>query len=168
MSHDLTIEVQETVAGAVDVAALERLVQAALEGDAVEDGAALTLVIAGDELLRSLNREHRDVDEPTDVLSFPASELAEGEDAFPTAEGTSEAGPRYLGDIAVSVETVRRQAPEAGLTLEVELQHVVLHGLLHLLGYDHETPEDRALMRAREEALLGPEIHAHDASHTDD
>src|SRR5690606_31029494 len=127
-------------------------------------GAGLSLVVAGDELLQSLNREHRDVDAPTDVLSFPASELADGEDPFPAPEGQ----PRYLGDIAVSVETVRRQAPEVGLTLELELQHVVLHGLLHLLGYDHETPEEQSVMRAREEGLLGAEIHAHDASHTDE
>ena len=60
----------------------------------------------------------------------------------------------------MSVETVARQAVETELTLEEELRHVVLHGLLHLLGYDHDTAEGEAAMREREEAALGPRIHA--------
>src|SRR5690606_41975511 len=71
-------------------------------------GAGLSLVVAGDELLQSLNREHRDVDAPTDVLSFPASELADGEEPFPAPEGQ----PRYLGDIAVSVERSEEHTSE--------------------------------------------------------
>jgi probable rRNA maturation factor len=122
-----------------------------LEEDGIEDGAGVTLLLAGDELLQDLNREHRDADEPTDVLSFPASE---GE-SFP---GEPEPA-RYLGDIAVSLPMVRRQVEAAWILPADELQHVVLHGLLHLLGYDHETPEDDARIRAREELVLGPEIH---------
>lgn len=123
-----------------------------LREEQIADGTAATLLLAGDELLRELNREHRGSDEPTDVLSFPA---AEGE-AFP---GEPDEAP-YLGDIAVSVPMVRRQAVAASMAPGEELRHVVLHGLLHLLGYDHETPEDDAQMRAREEAVLGAEIHA--------
>jgi probable rRNA maturation factor len=127
------------------------LLEHVLEEDGVEDGAGVTLLLAGDELLQELNREHRGIDEPTDVLSFPASE---GE-AFPVEPGQG----RYLGDIAVSLPMVRRQVETAWILPADELQHVVLHGLLHLLGYDHETPEDDARMRAREELVLGPEIH---------
>jgi probable rRNA maturation factor len=112
----------------------------------------VTVILAGDELLQQLNREHRDLDEPTDVLSFPA---AEGEQ-FP---GEPEQAP-YLGDIAISVPRVRQQALAASMDAEEELRHVVLHGLLHLMGYDHETPEDDRRMRTREEAVLGPGIHA--------
>lgn len=115
-------------------------------------GAAVTVLLATDERLRALNRDHRGLDEPTDVLSFPAEEG----DAFPTPPGE----PRYLGDIAVSLAAIERQARTAGLDPALELAHVVVHGLLHLLGHDHETPEDDAAMRAREEALLGPAIHA--------
>lgn len=123
-----------------------------LEEDGIQDGAGVTLLLAGDELLQELNREHRGIDETTDVLSFPASE---GE-AFPGEPGQG----RYLGDIAVSMPMVRRQVEMSWILPADELQHVVLHGLLHLLGYDHETREDEARMRAREELALGPEIHA--------
>ena len=118
---------------------------------------ALGLLFAGDEMLWRLNREHRGIDEPTDVLSFPD----EGRERAPSPEG----GPRYLGDIAVSFETVGRQAAAAGLTLDQELRHVILHGLLHLLGYDHETVRAEAVMRRREEALLGPRIHLDGGAH---
>ena len=132
-----------------------------LTEEAVEDETGLTVVLAGDELLQELNREHRDLDEPTDVLSFPAEE---GE-PFP---GEPEQA-RYVGDIAVSVARVTRQAEAASIAADLELRHVLVHGLLHLLGYDHETPEDDAHMRAREEAVLGAAIHAGraDEAHSD-
>ena len=85
--------------------------------------------------VRELNRRFRGLDAPTDVLSFP------------------EDGPsrRLLGELIVSVDTARRQAAEQGHPLETELRILILHGLLHLLGWDHET--DAGEMRAKEEAL---------------
>jgi len=133
-------------------AELASLAEELLESEGLDDAAEVTVLLGGVVLLRELNREHRGMDEPTDVLSFPASE---GEE-FPAVPGE----PRYLGDIAISVPTVRENALAAHLAPELELRHVVVHGLLHLLGYDHETPDDDALMRAREEQALGPEIHA--------
>ena len=154
----------------VDIEALRSLCSRVLEEESADDAAGLTIVFADDELLRSLNRAHRDLDVPTDVLSFPAWEsgLDDGDEFAPpeVPRDADEPGP-YLGDIAVSVETAARQAAEAGLTIEQELAHLVLHGLLHLLGYDHQAPEDDARMRAREEAVLGPAIHASSA-HADD
>jgi probable rRNA maturation factor len=145
----------------VDVAALEAMVAAALADDAVEEGAALTLLLADDAELRALNREHRSADEPTDVLSFPADEG----DVFPG--DAADADARYLGDIAISLDTVRRQAADLGLAFDLELRHVALHGVLHLLGYDHATPDDEAAMRAREERVLGATIHADARRHED-
>jgi probable rRNA maturation factor len=84
----------------------------------------LAVVLAGDRLLRRLNREYRGKDQPTDVLSFPG--------------GGGEAG---LGDVVISVETARRNARGLGRTLPQELDVLVLHGLLHVLGYDHETDD---------------------------
>lgn len=154
----------------VDVEAVRALCARVLEEEEIEDASGLTIVFTGDELLRSLNREHRDLDVPTDVLSFPAWESGlEADDEFAPPEVPRDAddpGP-YLGDIAISVETAARQAAEAGLAVEQELSHLVLHGLLHLLGYDHETAEDDAAMRAREEAVLGAAIHTSSA-HADD
>ena len=169
----IAIEAEGVEPGArasVDVEAIRALCVRVLEEEEIEDASALTIVFAGDELLRSLNREHRDIDVPTDVLSFPAWESGlEADDEFAPPEvprDADEPGP-YLGDIAISVETAARQASEANLTIEQELAHLVLHGLLHVLGYDHETPEDDAEMRAREEGILGPAIHASNA-HADD
>ena len=93
------------------------------------------------------------------MLAFPAEEgdtLPQDDDKPPLP---------FLGDIAVAVPAVRRQADDAGLTFEDELRHVVLHGLLHLLGYDHAYANDTVAMREREEAVLGEAIHAAGGGH---
>jgi len=159
MTYLINLDIDDEVEPRVDAAALSAMLEQVLAADAVEDGATLALVLSDDVLLQELNLRHREVDAPTDVLSFPADE---GED-LPQHEGE----PRYLGDIVVSVESVERQAAEVGLTAQAELAHVVLHGLLHLLGYDHEEPEEEAVMKAREEAVLGASIHAGRAAHDD-
>lgn len=156
---DVDVTVADAFADEVSAEGVAALLRRVIEDEGVEDGAGLAVEIADDALLHELNRAHRDVDAPTDVLSFAAEE---GE-AFPAAPGE----PRYLGDIAVSVETVRRNAADAGLTTAQEVDHVLVHGLLHLLGYDHETDEDEAAMRAREERTLGAAIHASGARHED-
>jgi probable rRNA maturation factor len=87
----------------------------------------VTIAFVSDRRMRELNKSFRGVDKTTDVLSFPA-----GQDCF-TDSGTN------LGDIAISVERAERQAQENGLTLNQEVSQLILHGLLHLCGYDHET-----------------------------
>jgi probable rRNA maturation factor len=129
--------------------------------------AALSVRLAGDELLRELNRAYRGLDEPTDVLSFPLEEgAAEDGEPFPAPPDAAEAGaPRELGDIAISVESAARQAEAAGRPLVRELRHLALHGLLHVLGHDHESPAEERELRALEERYLGAGIHderAHD------
>ncbi len=151
MPHEIGVEFDGPARGRLDGATFVELIEGVLTAEA-SDHVTLSLLIAGDQLLRRLNREHRAVDEPTDVLSF-AEEIGE---LLPSPEG----GPRYLGDIAVSIEMAATQAQAAGLTLDQELRHLVLHGLLHLLGYDHETEEAGAGMHEREEAVLGSAIHA--------
>lgn len=122
---------------------------------------ALSVRLAGDALLHELNRTHRDLDEPTDVLSFPLEEgAAEEGRAFPVAPDAADgAGARELGDIAISVETAARQAAAAGRALDAELRHLALHGLLHLLGRDHESAAEERELRAIEERYLGAGIH---------
>lgn len=156
MKHHVTIEVDGAHEVAVVAAALQALLRDALgrEHD-LQGEAALTVLVTGDERLRELNREHREIDETTDVLSFPADEG----DEFPASPSTPDGEPRYLGDIAVSLPEVARKASAAGIDETLELRHVVLHGLLHLLGYDHESDEQAAEMVAREEAVLGTAIH---------
>lgn len=103
----------------------------------------VSVALVDDEGIRRLNRDFRGVDAPTDVLSFPMDD--------PRQSGDAEA---LLGDIVVSVETASRQGEEFGHGLTREIGYLVAHGLLHLLGYDHETPQDKARMREAEERLL--------------
>ncbi|MEZ4554596.1 MAG: rRNA maturation RNase YbeY [Dehalococcoidia bacterium] len=165
MAADIAFDFDERLSAddrwVADRAALLGFANELLDAEGVDESVEVAVLLGGAELLQELNREHRGINEPTDVLSFPASEGTE----FPVIPGE----PRYLGDIAISVPTVRENAAAAGMTAEMELRHVLLHGLLHLLGYDHETPEDDALMRGREESILGPEVHTGrgDGGHTD-
>lgn len=106
----------------------------------------LSVTFVDDAAIQELNREHRGLDRPTDVLSFPQLEPGEAPPPPPL--------PIALGDLVVSVPTARRQAEEYGHGLERELGFLLAHGLLHLLGEDHETPEQEERMRARQRALL--------------
>ena len=93
--------------------------------------ATLTITFIRDRLMRQLNRVYRGLDKPTDVLSFAYHESA---DSFAIDETA-----QHLGDLVISVETAARYAKELGLAFERELEHLVIHGALHLAGYDHET-----------------------------
>jgi len=146
------IELQHEVdVAGIDTLALERLASRALEAESVAAPAELSILLADDATIHELNRTYRDTDAPTDVLSF-----AQGEgDAFAQPEGTA----RHLGDVAISVDTARRQAADYAVTLQDELAHLLVHGILHLLGYDHEQPDDAAAMRLQEERVLGAAHH---------
>lgn len=107
---------------------------------------AVDVLLADDKMLRRLNREFRGKDKATDVLSFPAAAEMAGEFA-----GGCHAGGCHAGDLAISVDTAARQAREHGHSLRDEVRVLLLHGLLHLSGMDHET--DRGEMAAREAEL---------------
>ncbi len=120
---------------------LERAAEVVLHAQSAAQ-ADLTLLVTGDERLRELNREFLGIDAPTDVLSFPADET------------DPETGRRYLGDVAISLPRAKAQALSGGHALEQELQLLVVHGVLHLLGHDHARPEEKARMwTAQAEAL---------------
>ncbi|GAB4328485.1 MAG: rRNA maturation RNase YbeY [Dehalococcoidia bacterium] len=149
--YDISIEVTVDPAGA-DIGALRVLAERVMRGEQVEDGTGLSVLITGDAPIRELNRQFLGVDEPTDVLSFPdeAADFVEAD------------GPPYLGDIAISLETAKRQAADLEHSLDAELAHLLVHGILHLCGYDHvdDAGEERR-MRAREEHYLGDLSAAH-------
>lgn len=105
----------------------------------------LGIVVADDERLRDLNRRYAGNDAATDVLSFS---LREGDD-FPLPDEALR-----LGEVIISFETALRQARSAGRSTRDEIQHLLVHGILHLIGYDHAEPDDERRMRAREEELL--------------
>jgi len=105
----------------------------------------VSLVLTGDERIRELNRDFLEVDEPTDVLSFPFVDPQDLE---------AQDGAVFLGEIYISVDTARSQAGEAKRPYAREVAHLLVHGLLHLLGFDHRTRAERERMTALEERLL--------------
>lgn len=105
-----------------------------------------TILLTDDARIRDLNARFRNQDKPTNVLSFAS------EDEEPDAES----GAFYLGDIAISYETVRREAEDSGKSLRAHLTHLIVHGVLHLAGFDHENDAEADEMEAQEiEILLG-------------
>jgi probable rRNA maturation factor len=150
--YDITVEVTIDPEG-LDVGAIPTLTERVLEGEGVAEGTGISILVTDDDEVRTLNRQFLGIDEPTDVLSFPEDDS----DGFPD---TGE--PPYLGDIAIALPTAARQAGEFGHSLDAEVAHLLVHGLLHLRGYDHtESAEDEVRMRAREEHYLGPGSHPH-------
>ncbi|SMH55589.1 rRNA maturation RNase YbeY [Azospirillum agricola] len=112
-----------------------------------EDGPAeLSVVLADDALVHQLNRDYRGKDKPTNVLSFALTEADEPEPV--------EGAPVLLGDVILAFETVRREAAEQNKAPADHMTHLVVHGVLHLLGYDHETDDEAEEMEALETRLL--------------
>lgn len=150
LSYSIDLQYQVSAAGA-DITGLRELAGRALEAEHVAADSELSVVLTDDATIRRLNHDFRATDAATDVLSF-----AQGEgDGVPRAKN---AAP-HLGDVVISVETAVRQAAEYAVTLQDELSHLLVHGILHLLGYDHERPKDARVMRAREDAILGEAHH---------
>ena len=121
---------------------LERAAQAALTHQKGSPEADLSLVLTDDARLHKLNCEYLGIDAPTDVLSFPAS------------ESDPETGAPYLGDILISIPRAREQAASAGHALESEVQLLVVHGVLHLLGHDHANAHGKKKMWKAQEEIL--------------
>lgn len=143
MTYTIDVESTEVRSGDDTRAVAEAAFKTLLHLD-VPRGAALTVLLADDAYLRRLNQQYRGIDAPTDVLSFPAGEpILGGGDAT-----------NYLGDIAVSVPTAARQATDKGHATTAELQLLTVHGVLHLLGYDHGDDTERAEMWAVQERIL--------------
>jgi probable rRNA maturation factor len=115
---------------------IRRAVPLALTRANVPDAAKLTVLLTGDANVKALNKQHRGKDKPTNVLSFPSAD------------------PDYLGDIAIAYGVTAREAVEAERPLANHAIHLAVHGVLHLLGYDHETPREADAMEALETEIL--------------
>jgi probable rRNA maturation factor len=122
-----------------------RVVDAAVAalGPVVSGEGELSLLFTDDAHMRALNRRYRNIDRATNVLSFPAAVPADGQIGG------------FLGDIAVASETLRREAMSRDLTIEAHLSHLLLHGFLHVLGYDHEDEAEASVMERLETGILG-------------
>jgi len=125
-----------------DTSLLERAARLTLDFESAPADVDMTIVLTDDAQLHELNREFLGVDSPTDVLSFPSSEL------------DPETGAPYFGDILISIPRAAQQAQAAGHSVEAEVQLLVVHGTLHLLGHDHAEAEEKARMwKAQAEVL---------------
>jgi probable rRNA maturation factor len=117
-----------------------RAAQAALDDAKIGEG-EVSILLTDDARIRELNRTYRGMDKPTNVLSFPSEDKAES-------------GARFYGDIALACETLSREAAGEGKRLDAHLSHLVVHGVLHLLGFDHDNERDAEAMEARETKIV--------------
>lgn len=133
----------EVKGSGVDTRRLKTIARTLLR-EAGEPESALSITLVGDREIQVLNREHRGKDKPTDVLSFPIYE---------PGERSPHDGERLLGDVVISVDTARRQAADYDAPLQNEIYRLLIHGILHVLGHDHEEPAERQAMEAEERRL---------------
>ncbi len=127
---------------------IKKVLQKCFEEENLQDKKLyVNVVLTNDENIRNINREHRQIDKPTDVLSFPMYEREELENLKLENED-------ILGDMVISIERVEEQAKEYGHSFERELAYMVVHSFYHLLGYDHIKEEDKMKMRPKEENIL--------------
>ena len=153
MNHEILMETE--VDGAEPYAELlRRVIPAALEAEGVPFPCEVDVLFTDDEGIHQVNREMRQVDRPTDVLSFPMFDLKPGEKPE-AGDEDPESGLVPLGDMCISLERAAAQAGEFGHSVERELSYLTVHSVLHLLGYDHmdEGPMKRQ-MRVHEEFIL--------------
>jgi len=138
--HSVLVSLDEQVRAAIDSERLERLASAVMEREGLPPG-EVSVLITDDEMVRRLNREYAGEDTPTDVLAFS---LTEGE------EFASPDDVLRLGEVIISYPTARRQADDAQRPVRDEIEHLLVHGVLHLLGYDHAEPAEEERMREHE------------------
>ncbi|API90570.1 MULTISPECIES: rRNA maturation RNase YbeY [Virgibacillus] len=145
--HDVTNSVESDY---IDV--IQRLITFAASKEGVTQQAEVSINFVNNKEIQELNRNYRQKNTPTDVLSFPMQELGEGEEEVNILD---EDLPILLGDIVISVDKAKEQAEAYHHSLERELTFLALHGFLHLLGYDHLSEEDEKRMFSRQDEILG-------------
>lgn len=145
--QDHTGEVTEEI-----INILERLLQLAGEKETVANDAEISVSFVNNNEIQEINRDYRDKDEPTDVISFAMQESVEGEIMIDVGDLDI---PETLGDIIISIEKAKEQAEEYNHSYVRELGFLAVHGFLHLLGYDHMNDEDEKIMFTKQEEILG-------------
>jgi probable rRNA maturation factor len=150
LSGKIGISIEEEFRGLVDAGRVRKIVRQILKAEGVAPPYEVGLVFTDSEAVRQLNRDYRGVDEPTDVLAFSMLPQKEADSSFALPPD----GVTRLGEVIISYPQAAEQAKEQGHATEKELALLVIHGILHLLGYDHEEVEEEAKMRTREKELL--------------
>ena len=127
---------------------IEAVVRAVLTAESVPEGADLSVVVTTDQEIQTLNQQYRGIDAPTDVLAFADDSP---DDRFVDPPDRA----RYLGDVILSLPRAQAQAAERGYDVWQEIRLLVVHGVLHLLGYDHATETERETMWHKQDTILG-------------
>lgn len=133
---------------------VKRAVECALRSEGVECDYIVDVTLTDDETIHEINLAERNVDRPTDVLSFPMNELTPGEFDPEICEREPETGAVFLGDMVISIPRCAEQGEEYGHGYKREVSYLAVHSTLHLLGYDHMEEDDKRLMRSREDAIM--------------
>ena len=154
MNHQIMFETEVDVPQQLE-SLLNKVITAALDAENVDIDCEVNVLITNDVGIHEINLDMRNVDRPTDVLSFPMFELTPGEHPVPE-DADPDTGLVPLGDMVISLERAEEQARDFGHSVDREVCYLAVHSVLHLLGYDHmdEGPM-KARMRGREEAILG-------------
>jgi len=150
MREQIGIHVEEEFRGVIDEGWARRIAQTVLKTEGVAPPYEVGLVFTDSETVKQLNRDYRGVDEPTDVLAFYMLSQKEADDSFALPPD----GVTRIGEVIISYPQAVEQAREQGHSLERELALLIIHGILHLLDYDHEKPAEESKMRERERELL--------------
>ncbi|MHC0035871.1 rRNA maturation RNase YbeY [Pseudoneobacillus sp. C159] len=132
-----------------EIIQIENILAFAAKKQNVESGSEISITFVTNEKIQEINRDYRQKDHPTDVISFAMEELGEGEIEF-----EFEDQPRILGDIIISIPKAKEQADEYGHSFMRELGFLAVHGFLHLLGFDHETEEEEKVMFSLQREIL--------------
>lgn len=143
---NFAIDISVESEGWAKIPGIEALVRRAAEAALLDNDAPpseISVVLSDDEHIRELNKHHRGMDKPTNVLSFPAARMK-----------TPAGAARLLGDVVLAFGTCEREAAEEAKPIENHITHLVVHGVLHLLGYDHEDEDEAETMEGRERQIL--------------
>ena len=157
MEHEVYMSREVIGLGHNESAALiKKAVKMALDAEGIDVPCIISVMLTDDEGIQSVNREFRNVDRATDVLSFPMNELVPGEFDEDCCEHDMDSGAVMLGDMMISLPRCQAQGEEFGHGFKRELMYLTVHSVLHLLGYDHvDEGEMKAQMRAREKEIMG-------------
>ena len=137
---------------------LEELIIKTVETSLSHEGfsipSEISILLTDDFNIQRINKEYRGIDRPTDVLSFPMTDISKGKLNASCGDFNMDENLLMLGDIVISMETVKRQAEEYGHSFEREMAFLVTHGMFHLLGYDHQNEKDEKEMIQKQEEVL--------------
>ena len=155
--HEIAVSREKKNLGHRNAAGLiKKAAERALHAEGIRDACLISVMLTDAEGIRRVNREFRDTDTETDVLSFPLNELTPGAFDPEACERDPETGEILLGDMMISLPACERQGEEFGHGFEREIQYLTVHSVLHLLGYDHlDEGEQKRQMRGREKSIMG-------------